>query len=187
MTPHEAVNRYSGLVYTIANRFRRFCQHVAHFDFDDLVQIGFVGLIKGASRHDPSFGLAPSTYLAIWIQGEILRFLRDHLTSIKMSRKHSLDDKYAIGIAISLHTPTTVDNEKHELMALIPVDGDYTEIHVLDIIDRNFGEKQRKAFHLYVWGATQGEIGREIGVSQVTVGRYLAKIRDVLAKEVTSP
>lgn len=54
-------------------------------DFDDLYQMGCMGLVKAISRFDPSFGVRFSTYAVPVILGEIRRYLRDD-APIRVSR-----------------------------------------------------------------------------------------------------
>ena len=70
----------SGLVNGIAYRFRG-----RGTDFEDLVQIGSIGLLKAIRSFDLSRGFAFSTYAVPLIIGEIRRFLRDD-GMIKVSR-----------------------------------------------------------------------------------------------------
>lgn len=61
-----------GLVYTIVRRFQgRGCE------WEDLVQIGSIGLLKAIDKFDCSFEVQFSTYAVPLITGEIRRFLRD--------------------------------------------------------------------------------------------------------------
>ncbi|MCC8137191.1 MAG: SigB/SigF/SigG family RNA polymerase sigma factor [Clostridiales bacterium] len=61
-----------GLVYTVVRRFAgRGC------DYEDLVQIGSIGLLKAIDHFDASFDVRFSTYAVPMIAGEIRRFLRD--------------------------------------------------------------------------------------------------------------
>ncbi len=46
-------------------------------EYEDLVQIGVIGMIKAARSFDMSFGTVFSTYATPLIMGEIRRFLRD--------------------------------------------------------------------------------------------------------------
>lgn len=62
----------SGLVNGLAYRFRG-----RGTDFEDLVQIGSIGLLKAIRSFDLSRGFAFSTYAVPLIIGEIRRFLRD--------------------------------------------------------------------------------------------------------------
>ncbi len=78
---NEFINKHMGLVISIAKRFTG-----RGTDFEDLVQIGCMGLIKAASKFDESLGFCFSTYAVPVIMGEIKRYLRDN-NYIKISRK----------------------------------------------------------------------------------------------------
>lgn len=74
------IEQNSGLVTGIAHRFRG-----RGVDFEDLVQIGNIGMIKAIRSFDLSRGNAFSTYAVPLIIGEIRRFLRDD-GPVKVSR-----------------------------------------------------------------------------------------------------
>lgn len=80
-TAKEAmIAKNTGLVKSAAAKFINMgCE------WDDLMQIGFVGLTKAIKRFDFSYGLMFSTYAVPMIVGEIRRFLRDD-GKIKVSR-----------------------------------------------------------------------------------------------------
>ncbi len=69
-----------GLVKTIARRFIG-----RGVEYEDLVQIGTMGMLKAAKSFDLTFGTVFSTYAVPLIIGEIRRFLRDD-GIIKVSR-----------------------------------------------------------------------------------------------------
>ena len=71
----------TGLVNMAARKFIS-----AGIEFEDLMQIGFIGLIKAVDRFDQSFGVMFSTYAVPMIIGEIRRFLRDE-GKVKISRQ----------------------------------------------------------------------------------------------------
>lgn len=76
----ELVRDNMGLVKSIVMRFRD-----RGVEYDDLVQIGAIGMIKAARSFDFSYNNAFSTYAVPLITGEILRYLRDD-GAIKVSR-----------------------------------------------------------------------------------------------------
>lgn len=79
------VERHLPLVYHLANRFR-----ASGIEYDELVQIGSVGLLKAVDGFDPDRGLRFSTYAVPVITGELLRFLRDDATVRVPRRRRSL-------------------------------------------------------------------------------------------------
>ena len=68
----EIVTQNMGLVKSVALRF---CGRGT--EYEDLVQIGSIGLMRAARSFDFSFGCMFSTYAVPLIVGEIRRFLRD--------------------------------------------------------------------------------------------------------------
>ncbi len=68
----ELVSANSGLVRSLAAKFRG-----RGIEFEDLIQIGTIGLVKAARSFDSRRGFAFSTYAVPLIVGEIKRSLRD--------------------------------------------------------------------------------------------------------------
>lgn len=76
----ELVETNMGLVKNIAARFRG-----RGAEYEDLVQIGVIGLMKAVKSFDKSYNTVFSTYAVPMILGEIKRHLRDD-SMIKVSR-----------------------------------------------------------------------------------------------------
>ena len=74
-----------GLVYSITGRFRN------HSSYQDLIQIGCIGLLKSILNFDPQYEVRFSTYAVPIILGEIKRYFRDE-GQMKVSR--SLKENY---------------------------------------------------------------------------------------------
>ncbi|MDE6275026.1 MAG: SigB/SigF/SigG family RNA polymerase sigma factor [Clostridia bacterium] len=68
------------LIKSIARRYRN-----KQVEYDDLLQLGALGLVKAINNFDLSFNVKFSTYAVPMIAGEIKRFIRDDGT-IKVSR-----------------------------------------------------------------------------------------------------
>lgn len=81
-----AAERHGGLVKSVALRLAR----VYGEDVEDLIQIGYMGLMKAVQRFEPERGLQFSTYAVPVITGEIRSQLRDQGT-LKMSRSLKSD------------------------------------------------------------------------------------------------
>ncbi len=76
------VQAYSGLVHSIARKFAN-----RQEPLEDIVQVGFLGLIKAIDRFDPEFGTEFSTFATPTITGEIKRYFRDRSWSIRFPRR----------------------------------------------------------------------------------------------------
>lgn len=68
------------LIKSIVKRFRS-----KYIEYDDLIQLGSLGLIKAVNNFDASYEVRFSTYAVPMISGEIKRFIRDD-GAIKVSR-----------------------------------------------------------------------------------------------------
>lgn len=66
-------NNYD-LIRSVAYKFRGNCPE----EFEDLMQIGAIGLLKAIDRFDSERGQAFSSFAVPYIKGEIQHFLRDH-------------------------------------------------------------------------------------------------------------
>ena len=77
----ELVEENMGLVRSIALRFKD-----RGTEYEDLLQIGVIGMIKAAKSFDFSYDTAFSTYAVPLIMGELRRHLRDD-GPIKVGRK----------------------------------------------------------------------------------------------------
>ena len=121
----ELISENIGLVKNIARRF--FGRGV---EYEDIVQIGSIGMIKAAKSFDESFNTVFSTYAVPLIIGEIRRFLRDD-GIIKVSR-----DVRKKG-SIILHAKEEFEKEHQrepkisELAALCG----YSEEEIIDALD----------------------------------------------------
>jgi len=72
---------YTGLVRSIARRYEG-----RGFALEDLVQVGYVGLIQAVDRFDPSRGTSLRAYAARTIDGEIMHMFRDQKWAVRVPR-----------------------------------------------------------------------------------------------------
>jgi RNA polymerase sigma-B factor len=75
------VGRYRGLVWACAQRYSRSPEPA-----EDLVQEGYVGLLKAINNFDPAIGLSLAAYAYPCITGEIKRHFRDRRWQIHVNR-----------------------------------------------------------------------------------------------------
>lgn len=78
----DLVGRHLPLVRSLARRYLA-CGE----PFDDLVQVGAVGLVAAARRFDAARGVPFAAYAAPTIDGELRRHLRDRASTIRVPRR----------------------------------------------------------------------------------------------------
>src|SRR5215469_8582658 len=75
------VRRYESLVRACVWQYRSSPEPV-----EDLMQVGYIGLLKAINNYDPAFGNGLRAYAAPCIGGEIKRHFRDKRWQIHVSR-----------------------------------------------------------------------------------------------------
>lgn len=80
---NQLVQLNAGLVRKIAHRVSHQCAE----PYEDLEQIGYLGLIRAIERFDPTQGCAFSSFAVPYIRGEMLHFLRDRSSTVKIPRR----------------------------------------------------------------------------------------------------
>ena len=75
------VSRYQGLVRSSAHQYQLPAQY-----YEDLVQVGFLGLMKAINNFDPDVRQELKPYAHSCVTGEIKRFFRDKRWLIRVSR-----------------------------------------------------------------------------------------------------
>jgi len=75
------VERYEKLVRSCVRQYRGSPEPV-----EDLMQVGYVGLLKAINNYDPSFGSGLSAYAAPCVSGEIKRHFRDKRWQVHVRR-----------------------------------------------------------------------------------------------------
>lgn len=80
---NKLVQLNAGLVRKIAHRVSHQCSE----PYEDLEQIGYIGLIRAIERFNPGQGCAFSSFAVPYIRGEMLHFLRDRGTTVKIPRR----------------------------------------------------------------------------------------------------
>lgn len=80
---NQLVQMNAGLVRKIAHRVSHQCAE----PYEDLEQIGYLGLIRAIERFDPNQGCAFSSFAVPYIRGEMLHFLRDRSSTVKIPRR----------------------------------------------------------------------------------------------------
>lgn len=74
--------KHQKLVHKVVHRYVKKCSE----PYDDLYQVGFIGLLKAVDKFKPELENAFSSFAIPKIEGEIKHYLRDQVPSLKVPR-----------------------------------------------------------------------------------------------------
>lgn len=122
------VSQNIGLVKNLAMKYAS-----NYYEPEDLMQVGFVGLVKAIDRFDCKFDVMFSTYAVPMILGEIKRFLRDD-GKIKISRQLKTEMKNLKNIQQEYYNKYGKSPKISELAKALEVSSEHV-VEVLEAID----------------------------------------------------
>jgi len=192
----QLVDAYHDFVYFLARKFQNRGEPL-----DDIVQVGYLGLIKAIERFDPDLGYEFTTFATLTVAGEIKRYFRDKGTAIRFPRRlqelHASVVRVNEQMKIELGREPTV-SELAERLGVTP--DDVTEamemgpayvplsVEMRDVLDRAMEhltprERAIMAMRFYEQ-MSQSEIARRLGISQMHVSRLQRAALEQLRKYV---
>ena len=115
----QLVAGYEGLVHFQARRFQNRGEPI-----EDIVQVGYLGLIKAIDRFDPRLGNEFTTFATPTILGEIKRYFRDKGWAIRFPRR--LQELYQQVVRVNEEMKNELGREPSvgEVAARLGVDAD---------------------------------------------------------------
>lgn len=113
------------LIKSIVRRYQN-----KQIEYEDLLELGTLGLIKAMNNYDVSYGVRFSTYAVPMIAGEIKRFIRDN-GAIKVSRSLKAQNKQANDFIEKYRQIHQVDPSLKEIAEYLKVE----ETEVVFILD----------------------------------------------------
>jgi RNA polymerase sigma-B factor len=169
---HRLIEAHLPLVRSVARRFA-----AAEEPFEDLVQVGTIGLIKAIDRFDATRGAELAPYAAASIAGEIRHHLRDRCAPVRVPRR-----LHAEGLRVR-HVALDGDDE-HPIPDTPAVEPD--ERVALSVALRSLHPRERRIVQLHFFAdLSQSQVAAATGLSQAHVSRLLrgalAKLRAALA------
>ncbi len=106
---NRVVEQHEWLAKSVARQLKRSGE-----DFDDLVQVAMIGVLKAIERFDPAFGASFRTYASVTARGEVRRHYRDAGWSVSVPRRLK-DLRYDVAAATEVlreqlrRAPTTAE------------------------------------------------------------------------------
>ena len=169
------------------------------YDYEDIFQIGSIGLVKAIKNFDVKFNVKFSTYAVPMIMGEIKRFLRDlnREPTIEELSQYSGVNKEDIVLAMESSAnlqylyDTIHQDDGSPVLLLDKISEDSIEdsnmvdrIALKDVL-QNLDSKSRQIIMLrYFKDKTQVQVAKMLGISQVQVSRIEKKVLLEMRKQL---
>ena len=159
------IEEYLPLVRSIAGRFVGRGER-----YEDLVQVGTIGLIRAIDRCDPERRGELTAYAARCVEGEIRHHLRDRCAVVRIPRRVLQDDI----LPPAARTPLPLDGEEDAVTPFERLDEIGSARAMVASAAESLDGRERLVVGLrYFCDLSQAEIGETVGVSQVHVSRLL--------------
>lgn len=160
---YPLLENYKALLHTLS---RRLC--CPHPLTEELIQSGYVGLIRAAQEFNPSYNVRFITYAVPWILGEMKRTLRLLLSN---TMDYSLDSSKE---SETIFQKNLVSNEN--------IDIEYIDLRIA--LQKLDGEERTLILLRYFRGKTQSEAAHLLKKSQAQVSRTEQRILEKLRKNL---
>src|SRR6187455_1190557 len=146
--------------------------------FEDLAQVGAVGLIKAIDRYDPRRGASLTAYAVPTIVGEIRRHLRDSTQPLRVPRaQRGVSTVRAVPLDAAADIVRDAAAERRLELG--------EERLLLEKGLRTLARRERRIVQLrFFGGLSQRRIAAELGLSQVHVSRLLRESLGKLRAEI---
>lgn len=181
----ELVHRYHPLITRYSLKYARY-----YMPAEDLYQQGLLGLMLAARKFDFSRSLRITAMMKQYIRGYIANHLRDYGALIRIPRAEYAAHREREGLTF---TPVSHSEEMGDDVDKDSEDFDYIvkdEATYMDWADSVDGillylePKLRLILIKTLQGYSQRDIGRELGISQMHVGRLIKRAVKQLAKDM---
>jgi RNA polymerase sigma factor for flagellar operon FliA len=152
------------LVKSIARTFYKKCRFNKIFDFDDFINMGYIGLLEAASRFDGRQNVKFSTFATPRIKGSIIDQTRNFLKTKEAAKN---------GITI-----VNMDDVEIESMVI-----QKQLLKIVEIIIEGLPEREKEVINfIYRKNLTTTQIAYKLGISMSRVSqikyRAIARIRN---------
>ena len=163
--------------------------------WEDLMQVGAIGLLKAIDRFDPTRGVRFGSFAGPWIHGEISHYLRDKVQTVRSRsvrvKTLSLDRKIGddetashLDTVASYHDP---DREWLELNWLIDSAPRSEDVQCRGVSQAFLHEHVREILLSLASGATKVEIAQRYGVAPSSITKFMKSLQPFFAHVLDRP
>ena len=179
MTPEQLVTDNIGLARFVANKYRPSMRMMC-CDYEDLVSIAKIGLVKAANAYDASKGTKFATLAVLCMHNELKMA---HNLASRKGRKDVVVASLNQIVADDVNTVEMLDTIAADVDVLAEVERRDDIRHMWQMIERLPARDRRIMQLMYADGATQQAAASEVGLSQSYASRRVRAIQ-TKAKEM---
>lgn len=179
MDRQKLVEDNINLVYEVAHRYKYLCRTTV--DFDDLVSIGSIGLIKASQTYDDTKNIRFSTLAFICIKNAILREF--------VNKQYRFNDTNTVSLNSEKYVNDTQDTtiELHETLQDFKMDKELANLDnkiLIDGVYEKCTERERKVIDLYLEGYTIKDISVKLNCYWMTVNSIIKGLKKYMGGEI---
>ncbi len=173
----ELVVENQNLVHHICHKLYR--KYSTLHEYEDLVGVGMIGLVRAAKRFKPELGYRFSTYAYRGIELEIINYTKDiGAGGVRIPRK---EWQAGAGKGISCRSFQFTLGDDATLEDFLGIEQDLTFVKVDEFL-KSIDPIDQKICEMKVAGHTQKKIADDVGLSQAQISRRLKLIRQKYTK-----
>lgn len=162
----ELVRRYMPLVRLRAGAYT---DKLSGFEFDDLGQEGFIGLLCAINQYDESMGASFKTFATLCIDRKISDAVKKALRKKQIPHSAKIDLESLVNIG----TPSA----ESEVLAKEELN------RVYKLLDKMASDYERQVFFLHLSGRSYKQIAQSLSTSPKSVENALTRVRKKIAKD----
>ncbi|MEB3256131.1 MAG: sigma-70 family RNA polymerase sigma factor [Synechococcaceae cyanobacterium] len=207
---NRLVEQHTNLVPPLAHHYSRCCAE----PYEDLRQVGLLGLIRAAERYSPDQGTPFAAFARPHIRGAILHHLRDVAPSVRLPRRQAErlqqlrrqeqglapqgritlapEEKAVLLRQQALCRPLPLEGALLETLEAVPEAECSPAPHpanagaVKDLLERLEPRQRRVVSQVVLAGSSYRALAQELGVTPLTVKRLLQQGLESLRQQLES-
>lgn len=173
------VTNYHYAIVNILQKYRKALENLG-YTYDDIVQIGYVGILKAKRKFDESKGYTFLTYATRVIHGEYIHAIQDDKYHVHEYRKQ-------VGTLFSLNTKINDivfgEVEYQELIVGME-DIEFSSIFLKDSLEKLTDEEKQLLYLNFYLEHSKRAIGKMLNMRDWEVSRKIKRILEKLRKEL---
>lgn len=175
----ELFEKHRKLVYYIAKKNRIFLDSN---DYEDIIQVGNIGLIKAIRSYAISKNIKFATYASVCIRNEMLMYLRKERKKQKVIYLEQIIGEDSDGKQLTIYDTIEASDSDSDFIQEIEIQEMF--IKIVNIIINCLKPQQRSIMLYRILGFTQKEIGSSLNISSNYVNRLQWYATNIIKKVV---